>query len=91
MQVLFFSDDVDWVKATFNQLENVEFVISTSNIEDLYLMSLCKHNIIANSSFSWWGAWLNENENKLVYAPKKWFNDENVNISDLIPNSWAII
>ena len=58
---------------------------------DMYLMSLCKSNIIANSSFSWWGAWLNNNKNKIVYAPKTWFNDEKIITDDLYPNSWNVI
>tara|TARA_R110000822_G_scaffold50816_6_gene132483 strand:+ start:652 stop:2262 length:1611 start_codon:yes stop_codon:yes gene_type:complete len=60
---------------------------------ELYLMSLCDHNIIANSSFSWWGAWLNENPNKKVIAPKKWFGPAygNINDTDIIPNSWIRI
>jgi len=87
----FFSDDIEWVKIKFSNLENAHFITSNSNKEDLYLMSLCKHNIIANSSFSWWGAWLNTNENKLVFAPKKWFNDDSIDTSDLIPNSWKRI
>jgi hypothetical protein len=70
-----FSDDMEWVKGNFEvvnaiYVENVELPH-----EDIYLMSLCSHNIIANSSFSWWGAWLNNNNNKMVVAPKKWFND----------------
>ena len=53
----------------------------------MWLMTLCKHNIIANSSFSWWGAWLNNNNNKLVVAPKRWslLDDD---ISDVTPSSW---
>jgi len=57
----------------------------------MYLMSLCKHHIIANSSFSWWGAWLGSNPAKTVIAPLKWFNDTSKNTSDLIPASWLRI
>ncbi len=53
-------------------------------------MSLCKHNIVANSSFSWWGAWLNKNPNKIIIAPKKWFNVAK-DTSDLIPENWIRI
>jgi len=55
---------------------------------DMVLMSHCKHNIIANSSFSWWAAWLNQNSDKMVIAPKKWFNDVSINTHDLIPSEW---
>lgn len=54
----------------------------------MQLMSNCKHNIIANSSFSWWAAWLNANQKKIVIAPAKWTNDKNYNDSDIIPESW---
>ena len=60
---------------------------------EMYLMSMCDHNIIANSSFSWWGAWLNENKNKIVIAPSKWFGSgyQGVNDNDIIPKTWTRI
>jgi len=60
---------------------------------EMYLMSMCDHNIIANSSFSWWGAWLNENPNKIVIAPKKWFGPayQGINDTDIIPETWIRI
>jgi hypothetical protein len=51
-------------------------------------MSLCKHNIIANSSFSWWAAWLNVNPNKIVIAPERWFNNKSLANQDILPDSW---
>jgi hypothetical protein len=62
------------------------------DVEDIWLMSMCKNNIIANSSFSWWGAWLNSNVNKKVVAPENWFGDQtNLDYSDIIPQSWIKI
>lgn len=87
-----FSDDIQWVKANWNLPYETVFVDNNSgdkSFEDMRLMSNCKHNIIANSSFSWWGAWLNKNEQKIVIAPKKWFNDEKVNQEDVIPETWV--
>ncbi len=52
-------------------------------------MSLCKHNIVANSSFSWWGAWLNQNKEKIVIAPNKWINQEVEEKIDVIPDDWV--
>jgi hypothetical protein len=59
--------------------------------EDMYLMSLCKHNIIANSSYSWWGAWLNTNKDKKVFAPKNWTKDKTTTSLDIIPDNWIIV
>lgn len=61
---------------------------ASTNYEDLRLMSLCRHNIIANSSFSWWGAWLNANHEKIVVSPERWFNDQAIDVKDVIPESW---
>jgi len=57
----------------------------------LRLMSLCKHHIIANSSFSWWGTWLNKNDNKIVLCPKKWYNENTLSNPYLIPDKWIKI
>ncbi len=89
----FFSDDIEWVKKNLKK-EDAIYVEKTEfkeyhNWYDMYLMSLCKHNIIANSSFSWWGAWLNNNENKIVVAPKRWVNADAV--KDICPEGWIRI
>lgn len=88
-----FSDEPDWVKKHL-QLDRTVTVVNHNAPEmpiwDLWLMSKCKHNIIANSSFSWWGAWLNNNPEKIVFAPKRWFLDENVSIN-IIPEEWRLL
>jgi len=69
-----FSDDIEWCKGTFvSEKNDVVFVENQSNFEDMFLMSNCQHNIIANSSFSWWGSWMNKNPDKKVVMPKIWF------------------
>lgn len=89
-----FSDDIPWVKENFKsnfETHYVDFNDASTNFEDIKLLSSCQHNIMANSSFSWWGAWLNKNPNKIVIAPKLWFNDKKVNTSDVIPETWITL
>lgn len=87
---LIFSDDIKWCKENFNFLKNKTFILDNLDYEDLYLMSYCNDNIIANSSFSWWGAWLNQNLNKKVVAPKNWFgvSYSHFNTNDLYCENW---
>lgn len=82
-----FSDDIDWCKNNFKG--NFVFIDKQDDYLDMFLMSLCNHHIIANSSFSWWGAWLNKNKDKRVIMPKKWFGPSaNHDINDLICHNW---
>jgi hypothetical protein len=86
-----FSDDIKWVQQNI-KIPNVTYVdhnTGTGSYIDMYLMSLCKHNIIANSSFSWWGAWLNKNEHKVVLMPEKWFNRDYC--EGIFPKEWIKI
>lgn len=86
-----FSDDLDWVKANF-YLENmvtVDLGKNDSPWQDMYLMSKCNHNIISNSTFSWWGAWMNTNINRIVVAPSHWYNG--INTPDLFPKGWMVV
>lgn len=89
---LIFSNDLEWCKENFNFLNSVSFSETEEDWEDILLMSTCRDNIIANSSFSWWGAWLNTNEQKKVIAPKKWFGPKykHNNTKDLIPQNWIV-
>jgi hypothetical protein len=87
-----FSDDIEWAKENIRFKYKVTFVESEevrNSVDDLRLMAMCKHNIIANSSFSWWGAWLNHNPDKLVIAPKKWFVNQPTD--SLMPSSWIVL
>jgi len=92
-----FSDDIDWVRENIQNLipdsvliDKIRFVdinTSDSSYMDMYLMSSCKHHIIANSTFSWWGAWLGNNKDKIVIAPSRWFcNNDKL---DIICDSWT--
>ncbi|GAB3961639.1 alpha-1,2-fucosyltransferase [Spirosoma harenae] len=86
-----FSDDKDWVKDNITEFEYtlVDWNKGSESWQDMFLMSKCKHNIIANSTFSWWAAWLNENETKVIISPKKWFN--NLPENDIVPSEWIRI
>jgi hypothetical protein len=91
INVLVFSDDIEWCKQNL-KFDNITYIEGETNIIDMYIMSLCKHNIIANSSFSWWGAWLNENKDKKVIAPINWFGPQaNLYTGDIIPKQWITI
>lgn len=87
-----FSDDINWVKDNLKVGDRAVFVSDSSltDASELFLMSLCKHNIIANSTFSWWGAWLNQNLNKIVVAPTPWFEQSPYDPS-LLPDSWQTV
>ncbi len=87
-QFFIFTQDTQWACQNFYG-KNIHFVEGNSANEDLLLMSQCKHNIIANSTFSWWGAWLNSNSEKKVVAPKNWYKgNRNKQIANLIPQEW---
>jgi hypothetical protein len=86
-----FSDDAEWVNSNLVFTTPFEIISGRStktHFEDFYLISQCKHQIIANSTFSWWAAWLNPNRAKIVIAPKKWFNKAPYDTTDLIPENW---
>ncbi len=88
-----FSDDIEWVQRNLELPANTTLVSDKvlTAPEELTLMSKCSHNIIANSSFSWWGAWLNTNPNKVAIAPTPWFNMKDHIYKDLIPNTWIAL
>lgn len=86
-----FSDDPQWAKDNLKISHPVEFVEANGQdrgAEDMWLMKSCKHHIIANSSFSWWAAWLNDRLDKIVIAPRIWFLDKKIDTKDLISEQW---
>jgi hypothetical protein len=93
IEIFVFSDDLEWCKENLTFDEQMHFVDSNQVKNfywDMFLMSRCRHNIIANSSFSWWAAWLNQNEKKCVVAPIHWFADQSVRNNNLIPSTWHL-
>lgn len=90
-RIFVFSDDPAWAQDNLDlpfAKVVVDFNGRDTDYEDLRLMSLCRHNIIANSSFSWWGAWLNTHPGKVVVAPKRWFAARHLQNPDLLPEGW---
>lgn len=87
-----FSDDIEWCRKSLKLSSPAVYVDHNGfdkGYEDMRLMSQCRHNIVANSTFSWWAAWLNNNKENLVYAPQKWFTEKKYNIDDIIPAKWV--
>ena len=87
-----FSDDPNWAIENFKDFPEIRCIHKDNigDVEEFWLMKSCKHNIISNSSYSWWAAWLNSNENKVVIAPKTWFNKIPYD-DDLLPASWILL
>ena len=85
-----FSNKMAWCKANLSGIaKNIRFIEGETHYHDFYLMSMCKDNIICNSSFSWWAAYLNRNPSKRVIVPSPWFAAEyKHDTRDLIPPTW---
>lgn len=86
-----FSDDPAWCRKSLELPGRVEIVgheATNDAIVDLHLMALCRHHVISNSSFAWWGAWLSVGDDKIVIAPLRWFRDSSADTRDLIPERW---
>jgi hypothetical protein len=91
-ELFVFSDDVNWCRENFSFKIPATFIDHNQgkqSFADMRLMSCCRYNIIANSSFSWWGAWLNNYPGKKVIAPKKWFRSKAA--PDIYPDDWIVI
>jgi hypothetical protein len=85
-----FSDDITWCRSQFGNTGQISFIEDESDkrsSQDLFIMSACRHQVIANSSYSWWAAWLKDSSGDVI-APKNWFSDPSINTSDLYPGKW---
>lgn len=94
IQIFVFSDDPAWAKGNLDFEAPTTFIDHNGpkqDYEELRLMSQCRHHIIANSTFSWWGAWLNRSHSKTVLAPENWFAGTEYDVGDLLPESWIRI
>jgi hypothetical protein len=94
VELFIFSDDINWCKENLKFAHPLTYISHNTgkkSYEDMRLMSHCKHNIIANSSFSWWGAWLNTHTGKTIIAPVRWYNSEDVFWADIYPADCVVI
>lgn len=93
IEYVVFSDDIEWCKESFHIFGDRTFHYCEQgvDVDQMYFMSSCDHNIIANSSFSWWGAYLNTNESKIVVSPDGWFTDKSVNTTDVHCDDWIVL
>lgn len=95
IKILVFSDDIKWCKNNFNFLKDFNVVYidwnkGKSSYKDMQLMSECNYNIISNSTFSWWGAYLNNYDDKIVIAPKYWLRGVKTT-GDRVPEDWLLV
>lgn len=89
-----FSDDVNRVEGEFSGLPGLTYVRGNSQEEDLHLMASCRHIVVANSTFSWWAAWLNAHPDRIVIAPRQWFGPElmcKLDLKDMFPSDWRFL
>jgi hypothetical protein len=94
LEFFLFSDDIEYVENSFSFVENSTIVRGNRPWEDLALMARCRHHIIANSTFSWWAAWLAKSPGQIVISPRTWFNTNAPfvgSIDDRIPSGWVMI
>lgn len=90
------SDDLEWCKEQFKDVANMHYMQDSGHYVDLCLLSLCDHNILCNSSFGWWGSWLNQKESRIVVAPKIWCPESKVDgfqqdVRDVYCNHWTVL
>jgi Glycosyl transferase family 11 len=91
IEVFVFSDEPDWARANLRLDVPTHFIDANPGHIDLELMRRCQHHVIANSSFSWWAAWLASSKQQMVCAPRRWFADQRIDTSDVLPSTWLSI
>lgn len=90
LELFVFSNDIDWCRRELQLGQRTSFVEGNSGPVDMHLMKRCRHHIVANSSFSWWGAWLSDHPGKVVIAPRTWFSDAAADAEiEIVPPSWV--